>query len=205
MSDDTTLPLSDVSPERARRENDMIDEQFAALEDQIAALEDEKAALEGDKEAAEERADKLEDVVEAYRDERQDELLASIRETMQSAAVSEDDFSFDFDDLADADIATLETVNEAVEATVEAAGVGTDRVSNRGESPDLSGVEGDGKQAAEQAQQAAQQAAADLGLGEKWQKLQAGEPLAERSSIDMGPSSTDEGDLTAALQELVNE
>lgn len=207
MSDESTLPLSDIAPERARRENDMIDEQFSELEEQVASLEDEKATLQEELDTVRDEKEALEDVVATYRDQRREKLIAGIRDTMSGAAVDEDDFAFEFDELEEAEISTLETVKDAVETTVEAAGIGDERVSNRGDSPDLSNVEGDGGQSRdEEIAELAQQKAEELGMGQKWQQLQNGESLANRQSFTAGDAGNDNGveELTNALQELVD-
>ena len=202
MSDENTLPLSDVTLERARMENDTIDEQFSDLESKVATLQsevdDKQQALEDERSARED----LQTVVGQYREKRADELLDDIRTTIAGAAVSEDDFEYDFDALEDADIDTLETVKSAVSATVSAAGLDqTDRVGNTGSKPDLASVEDEtGPDASEEAARVAE----ELGMSEEWQKVQAGEQLAEPKHIDLGSSGKSEAadELASLLREV---
>lgn len=206
MSDDQPILLADVAPERARRENDLIDEQFSDLEQQVASLEDEKADLESDLESVREEKQALEDVVATYKDQRKTDLIADIRETIEGAAVNEEDFDYDFDALeADADLETLQTVKQAVETTVEAAGLNannTPPVDNRDRSPDLGDVNSgeDGEY-----EEAARKAADDLGMGEAWEKVQSGESLAERTGVQLGNDESSHDELVAALQEVTGE
>jgi vacuolar-type H+-ATPase subunit I/STV1 len=205
MSDsEQTIPLSDVAPERARRENDKIDAQFSDYEQQVATLEDEKATLEDKLETEREEKEQLQQVVAQYKDQRCDELVADIRATIERAAVNEDDFDYDFDKLeADADLDTLETVKEAVEAAVKAAGTGQ-RVDNRDKDANIADVDGNGNDDGGLSE-AAQAAADDLGMGSAWEKVQQGERLAEPTGTSLGDdtdSSMDE--LVAALQEAVD-
>lgn len=202
--DDRTIPLSDVAPERARRENDMIDEQFEQLEQRIATLEDEVDQKESKLEDERSTREDLQNVVAQYRQNRADELRADISDTIASAAVSEDDFDFDIEDLEDADVDTLKTVKSMVDTTIEAAGINPanpgQQVSNQGTKPDLGSVE---DETGPDISEVAQQAADDLGMGQTWEKMQAGEKLAEPKHLDLG--STGSGSAKEELAELLAE
>jgi len=205
MSDgQTPVPLSDVAPERARRENDMIDEQMSNLETQVSTLEDEKQDLKDELESVRDEKAAIEDVVEQFKAQRRSEMLSDIKETMSAAAVNEDDFEWEFADLEEADLDTVETVKNAVEATVEAAGLNDgQRVDNRDRSPDLGDVDsGEGTDY----EQAADEVADELGMGGAWDKVKSGEDLASPAGMDLGGNQNDSVDeLADMLSEAMSE
>lgn len=200
-----TVPLSDVSPERARLENDAIDEQFNDYEEQVASLKDEKSQLEDELASLRDEKEALEDVVQQFKASRREDLIDDIQGLMAGAAVNEEDFQWDFAELEEADLDTVKTVKNAVETTVEAAGLTqqSQPVDNRDESPDLGGVDS-GED--DDYEQAAQEAAEELGMGEAWQKVQAGEQLASPQKMDLGnDTNSSVEELASALQEVSGE
>lgn len=203
MSDDeTTLPLSDVTLERARMENETIDKQFSDLEERVATLEDEKAELEDEKETLEDEKAAYKQVVTQYREQRREELLGGLRERIEAAAVDADSLDVDFEALEEADLDTIKATKETVEAALDAAGIGSDgRVSNRDSTPDLGGVDGGGTDYEE----AFAEAAADLGMGSAWEKVQAGEPLAGGPPVSGQGQSSGREETLQELADIVNE
>lgn len=193
MTDDTpeTPYLSDLNVQTVRQENASVDDRISELESDIEELEDEVGEKADRIEDLEEEKNTAEKLLTQLRDSEREKHLARIREANEQVT---DDEEVDLSAFDDADPDQLATVADMVE---QAAGAEAD-VSNTGEGPDISDVEG----ADDDLGDALDKAAENWGLSSSWEKAKNDDFGNPEGFTDPNSASNDEpsyGDLVDAL------
>lgn len=157
---ETVRDLADLNVDFVRAENSHVDSRMETLESQISELEQQVASLEGEKDDLATEKEATEKLLAKFRDAQREKQLNRIQEA--NAAVDADE-EVDISTLEEADVDQLETVANLLESAAGSSGV-----SNSGNAPDLSGVEGDDSPDL-QSQMA--EVANDAGLGSMFQEV----------------------------------